>query len=197
MLTTQSRLRRFLTLVLCQILVHSWAFAGQQTGLGIVVLSGNNEENVIDEVPPQPFSVRILDVNGNPVNGATVVFSAPSDGPGGVFPTGASFSTISDEEGRALGLLYRPNSIEGAYVIQVRAEYQGQSATATIRQSNVLVKKAKSSSKRKFVIVAVAGAGAVLAATALGGGGSGGNSGTPVRPGTPTITFGSSSIGGQ
>ena len=94
--------------------------------------------------------------------------------------------------------MYRPNSVEGSYTIQVRAEYQGESAMATVRQSNVLVKKSKMSSKRKYVFVALAGAGAAIAASGLsGGGGGGGNSGTSVRPPTPTITFGGSSIGGQ
>jgi hypothetical protein len=65
---------------------------------------------------------------------------------------------------------------------------------ATIRQSNVLVKKSKMSNRRKFVFVALAGTGAAIAATGLAGGGS---SGTPARPATPTITFGGSSIGGQ
>ena len=39
-----------------------------------------------------------------------------------------------------------------AYTIQVRADYQGESVMATIRQSNVLVKKSKMSSKRKVCI---------------------------------------------
>jgi hypothetical protein len=101
---------------------------------------------------------------------------------------------MTDEDGRALGLLYHPNSIEGSYTVQVRAEFLGQSSMTSIRQSNVLVKKSKVSSKRKFVIAAVAGAGAAIAASALGGGGS---SATPARPATPTITFGNASIGGR
>jgi hypothetical protein len=169
--------------------------AGQQAGLKVIVIRGNGMENVINEVPPEPFAVQVVDATDRPISGATVVFTAPSDGPGGTFPTGASFSTITDEEGRALGLLYRPNSIEGSYTIKVRAEFLGQSAMASIRQSNVLVKKSKVSNKRKFVIAAVAGAGAAIAASALGGGG---NSSTPARPSTtPTITFGNASIGGR
>jgi hypothetical protein len=167
--------------------------AGQQPGLKVIVLRGNGMENVINEVPPEPFAVRVVDVDNHPVSGATVMFSAPSNGPGGTFPTGASFSTISDEEGRALGLLYHPNSVEGNYTIQVRAEFLGQSSMTSIRQSNVLTKKSKVSNKRKFVIAAVAGAGAAIAASALGGGGS-----SPAAPpATPTITFGNASIGGR
>jgi len=174
-------------------------FGGQQVGLKAIVVSGNGEENVINEIPPAPFAVRVVDAANRPISGAMVMFTAPSSGASGSFPTGLTFSTISDEDGRALGLLYRPNSVEGVYTIQVRVEYQGESAMATIRQSNVLVaKKAEMSSKRKFVYVALAGAGAAIAATALSGGGGGSsNSGGPARPPVPTITFGGSSIGGQ
>jgi adhesin/invasin len=179
-------------------MLNAPTFAGQQEGVRVIVVSGSGIENVINEVPPEPFAVRVVDKADRPISGATVTFTAPSDGPGGSFPTGTSFSTISDEEGRALGLLYRPNSLEGSYMIQVRAEYLGQSAIASIRQSNVLVKKAKMSNKRKFVIAAVAGAGAAIAASALGGGASSGTSSPAARPAAPpTITFGTSSIGGQ
>jgi hypothetical protein len=177
---------------LCQLLFSTSIIAGQQPGLKVIVVRGNGMENVINEVPPEPFAVRVVDVDNHPISGATVMFIAPSNGPGGTFPTGASFSTITDEEGRALGLLYHPNSVEGNYTIQVRAEFLGQSSMTSIRQSNVLIKKSKSS-KRKFVIAAVAGAGAAIAASALGGGGSS----TAARPATPTITFGNASVGGR
>jgi hypothetical protein len=199
-LQIQGRCRLFLTLLCIQMILCAPAFGGLQAGLKIIVVSGNGEENVINEVPPAPFAVRVVDAANHPITGAMVMFTAPSSGPGGSFPTGLTFNTISDEEGRALGLLYRPNSVEGTYTIQVRVEYQDESAMATIRQSNVLVaKKAKMSSKRKFVFVALAGAGAAIAASGLGGGGGSGsgNSGAPARPPTPTITFGGSSIGGQ
>ena len=172
-------------------------FGGQQVGLKVVVVSGNGDENVINEIPPAPLAVQVVDAANHPITGAMVLFTAPSSGPGGSFPTGLTFNTISDEDGRALGLLYRPNSVEGAYSIQVRVEYQGESVMATIRQSNVLVaKKATMSSKRKFVFIALAGAGAAIAA-ASGLGGGGGSSSAPPRPLMPTITFGGSSIGGQ
>jgi hypothetical protein len=183
-----------LSVLLCQLIFSTSMIASQQEGVKIVVLRGSGTENVINEVPPEPLAVRVVDSANRPVSGVTVTFTAPAIGPGGTFPTGVSFSTITDEEGEALGLLYHPNSVEGSYTIQVRVESLGQSAMASIRQSNVLVKKSKVSNKRKFVIAAVAGAGAAIAASTLGGGGS---SGASARPATPTITFGNASIGGQ
>jgi hypothetical protein len=111
-----SRFRRFLPLLFCQIIFCASTFAGPQAGLKVIVLSRNGEENVINDFLPQPFAV--VDAANRPVTGATVMFTAPSNGPSGAFPTGLTFSTISDEEGRALGLLYRPNSIEGSYTIR-------------------------------------------------------------------------------
>jgi hypothetical protein len=193
LLRIQRRCRRFLTVVLCQVLFSTLIVAGQQPVLKVIVLRGNGMENVINEVPSEPFAVRVVDADNHPISGATVMFTAPSNGAGGTFPTGTSFSTISDEEGRALGLLYHPNSVEGNYTIQVRAEFLGQSSMTSIRQSNVLTKKSKVSNKRKFVIAAVAGAGAAIAASALGGGGGS----TAAPPATPTITFGNASVGGR
>jgi hypothetical protein len=196
LLQVRRRFRPFLIVPVCLLILCPWTFAGQQAGLKIIVVGGSGQENVINEIPPEPLSVRIVNAANLPVTGATVVFTTPPTGPGGAFPTGPSFNTVSDEQGQALGLLYRPNSIEGSYMIQVRAEYMGESAMATIRQSNVLVKKSKVSGKRKFVIALVAGAGAAIAASSLSGGGNGSSS-APAGPAKPTITFGGSSIGGR
>jgi hypothetical protein len=173
------------------------SFAGSQVGLKIIVITGSGVENVINEIPPEPFAVRVVDANNRPVTGATVSFTAPSSGPGGAFPTGPGFSTFSDEEGRALGVLYRPNSVEGSYMIQVRAEYMGEMAAASIRQNNVMTKKNGRSMSRTLVIAVIAGAGAAIAAAGLSAGGGSSSSSPPPPPGVPTITFGTSSIGGQ
>src|SRR4051812_25153349 len=95
----QRRFLQFLTVTCCQIILCASMFAGQAAGLKIVVLSGNGEENIINEIPPQPFAVRVVDAANRPVTGANVMFTAPSSGPSGSFPTGMIFNTISDEDG--------------------------------------------------------------------------------------------------
>jgi len=180
----------------CELVLCLSAFAGQHVGLRIIVVRGSGAENVINEVPPEPLAIRVTDGDNRPVSAANVVFTAPSNGPGGAFPTGPAFNTFSDEEGRALGVLFRTNSLEGSYMIQIRAEYMGQVATTSIRQINVATKKSKMSTKRKFVIGAIAGVGAAIVAGGLSGGGGSGSSAAPPAA-APTITFGGSSIGGR
>jgi hypothetical protein len=186
--------RRLLAVLLVHLLLCQFLIAGQDVGVRVSVFAGNGAQNIVKEIPPEPLVVRVVDRDNRPIHGATVVFTAPSEGPGGDFPSGSKFITLTDEGGRALGVLYRANSVEGSYQIQVRAEYLGEEATASIRQSNVLGKK---SNGRTFLILAVAGAAA--AGTAIGAarrGDTGGNNpATPPRPAT-TITFGGSSVGG-
>jgi hypothetical protein len=190
----QTGLSRFFAIWLSQTILCQPIFAGQEIGLKIIVVTGSGTENIINEIPPEPFAVRVMDANNRPVPGATVVFTAPSNGAGGAFPTGPSFTTLTDEQGRALGVLYRPNAVEGSYMIQVRADYLGEVAMASIRQNNVLSKK---SSKKMLVILAVAGAGAAIAAGGLSRGGDNNAPNNPQLPIIPTITFGGSTVGGQ
>lgn len=186
--------RRLLAVLLVHLLLCQFLIAGQGVGVRVSVVAGNGAQNIVKEIPPEPFVVRVVDLDNRPISGATVVFTAPSEGPGGDFPSGATFITLTDEGGRALGVLYRANAVEGSYQVHVRAEYLGEEATASIRQSNVLGKK---SNGRMYLILAVAGT--AVAGTAIGavrGGNTGGNNPTtPPRPVT-TITFGGSSVGG-
>jgi hypothetical protein len=186
--------RQFLAVLLCQLVWSQSVLAVQTPALRVVI--GRDTQNVINEIPEEPLAVRILDADGHPVQGASVEFTAPASGASGTFPTGLTFTTITDQDGRALGLLYRPNAVEGAYTIRVRATYMGEVATGSIRQTNVAAKKA-GSNKKVFAILAAVGVGAAVAAVSRGGGGgTTGGASTP-SPSTPTITFGGATVGGQ
>src|SRR5262245_15185727 len=119
-MTLNPGLRRFVALLICYVVIGQLTFAGQTVGLRVIVTAGDGLQNVVNEVPPQPLAVRVVDRENRPVQGATVVFAAPASGPGGDFPTGATFSTLTDEDGRAVGVLFRPNEQEGPYSILVR-----------------------------------------------------------------------------
>ncbi len=191
--------RNVLTCVLIALYFFQTAWAQSTEGLRVQVVEGSGAQNIVEQIPATPLSVRVVDRNNRPVRGATVVFTSPSAGPSGDFANGQNvLSTLTDEEGIALAPQYRPNDVLGSYEIRVRADYLGQNASNSIRQTNVAQKK---SLGKIIAIMAVAGAagaaGAALAARkGAGGAASPSTSPTPVPGGGPTITFGGSSVAG-
>jgi hypothetical protein len=184
------RTKRFqaLVVVICHLLALQPAFsqqAGVQRGLKIVIVEGGGARNVVRQIPPRPLAVRILDANDQPVAGATVDFSAPQVGPSGEFANDSrSYSVTSDQDGLAVASGYHPNSIEGPYQIRVRAEFQGQTASELIPQTNIAQKKGRG---KLYAIIGIVGAAAAAIAFRGGSNGSSGNA--------PTITFGGGAVG--
>jgi hypothetical protein len=177
----------------CLCLAVQSVLAGQSNaGLRVQVVHGNGANNILENVPAQPVTVRVVDRESRPVQGARVTFTTPDTGPSGDFASGLNtLTTLTNEDGTAAALEFRPNEIPGAYEIQVRAEYLGEIATVAIRQTNVTGKK----SMTKYIVLAAV-AGAVVAVVSTR---SGGNSRQPSSTSTstaPTITFGSSSVTG-
>jgi hypothetical protein len=189
--------------LVCVSLAAQPALAGQSDlGLRIQIVQGNNAQNVLEQIPPNPIVIRVIDRNNRPVVGATVVFTAPETGPSGDFASGLNrFPTITDEDGVARAPEYRPNDVPGTYQIQVQVDYLGAVAAASIRQTNLASKK----SIGKVIVILVAAGVAGAAGTALAGrsgnksSATPGNSSTPTAPGAtiPTITFGGSSVTGK
>jgi hypothetical protein len=182
---------RVLTVIMCGLLALQSAF-GQQVGgqsrLRIVVVEGANVKNVTQEIPLRPLTVRVEDANSRPVAGATVVFNSPETGPSGEFANDSrTFSAITGEDGLATARGYHPNTVTGAYQIQVRAESQGMTATAGIPQRNIAPQHG---GRLKIIaILAIAGAavGAVVAARS--------RTSPPATPTAPTITLGGGAVG--
>lgn len=184
---------RWIVAILCQWLALSPVFA-QQSGLRIVIVEGTGARNVAQEIAPRPLIVRVEEANNQPVSGATVTFTAPGIGPSGEFENDTrTYRTITGEDGLAGSGPYHPNLATGDYQIQVRAEFQGQTATAFIRQANVGARKSRG---KLFAIAAVAGA-AVVAAIAAGSGGRQTTTTPPTPTPTPSPTAPSISLGGS
>jgi len=198
---SQSWMRRLCAIALsCLVLFESAIAAQSDLGLRLLIIQGNGAENVVEQIPPAPLTVRVVDRNNRPVAGASVLFTAPAAGPSGDFPNGTNTITrFTDEDGITIAEQFHPNSVEGDYLILVRATYMDQSVSAAIRQTNVRPKKPLG---KKLVFLALAGAAAGAAFAAKKGGGSSqsqtpGGTPTPSVPGTtPTITFGGSTVGG-
>jgi hypothetical protein len=185
--------------VITCLLVVAQSLAAGQSGLGLraIVVQGNGARNIIEQIPPTPLIVRVVDRNDRPVPGATVVFSAPEAGPSGDFANGmGSLTTLTDENGLAAAPHFAPNASEGAYQIAVRAQYLDEVALTRIAQTNVAPKK---SFAKMIVILAAAGGAAAGAAVLAGRSSSGSPASAPSAPAspvtTPAISFGGATVG--
>jgi len=176
-------LDRFVATFLFLVFIPQFALAQSAIGLRLQIVQGDRSQNVIGRSAAVPITVRVTDRNNRPVNGATVVLTAPDKGASGDFDGQNSFRLMTNEQGLAVVRNYRPNRVEGRYPVLVQAEYLGELATGIMVQTNAVGKK----SHGKMIAIAAAAGGAVgIAMAARGGGGS-----TPSTPGTlPTISFG-------
>jgi hypothetical protein len=187
-------LRRSAAILISSLLTLLPAFARQGAGtlgLRIVVVSGDAVENPVDRATTEPFGVVVVDRDNILIPNAQVEFLVPEAGPGGQFEGGqATYQTTTDQTGRALAGRYVANGTAGAYVVRVRAEFGGESATAVIPQTNVR----PSGSGRVIAILSAIGA-AVGATIAIKGAGGSSPPSTPTpRPTVPAIGLGESSV---
>jgi hypothetical protein len=186
----------WLTLFVCCLVVFEATVAGQAggpVGLRVAVTVGNGAKNTIEQVPPEPITVIVTDRNNRPIQGSAVILTAPPRGPSGEFADGSNTTRLmTNRDGLVTVNQYLPNRVTGDYEIMVRAEFNGEGATATMQQSNIKPKK----SHAKMLAIVGIGAAAVGAAVVAGHRG-GGNSGSSSSSGNaPTISFGGSSVGG-
>jgi hypothetical protein len=186
---------------MCLWLAAQTALAGQSNvGIRVQIVQGNDARNIMEQIPATPITIRVIDRNNRAVQGATVVFTTPENGPSGDFANGLNtLRTITNEDGIAVASEYRPNEIPGTYQIRVQVDYLGEAVTSMIRQTNAAGKKSFS---KLIVILAVAGAagaaGTALAARSSKTAANPSSSSTPGSTGgsIPTITFGGSSVTG-
>jgi hypothetical protein len=191
---------RFLAIVLTAVLAlpvpSRMAAQTPAPRLNLVILDGEGAVNNIKLRTAREPIVQVEDENHKPVAGAAVVFSLPSNGAGGSFATGQTFTTVTDSTGRAVGRGLKPNGIQGRYEIRVTASKDGQTASASIAMSNMVPAAAAGGaavSGKLIAILAIAGAavaGGVVAATRNGGNGGGSittSTVTTITPGTGQV----------
>jgi hypothetical protein len=164
----------------------------------IVIVEGEGAiNNVRQRVAREPI-VQVEDENRKPIAGAAVTFLLPNQGAGATFANGARSLTITtDAQGRAAARGLRPNSVSGKYEIRVNASHQGQTASATISQTNALAAAAAGFgiSAKLLTILAIAG-GAAAVGTVAATRGNGGGNGTPAGGNRTVIVPGSPTVGG-
>lgn len=156
-------------------------------GIHLVVVEGEGAVNNVKQRTARQTVVEVQDDNHKPIAGALVSFTLPSDGPSATFFNGTHLlSVTTDAQGRAVTQALRPNKMQGKFQINVRANYQGQSTTTTVAQSNALLAGAAVSGTT-VAIIAVAGAAAAGLAVGLTKALGGGSNSARVSVGTPTV----------
>jgi hypothetical protein len=143
-------------------LVSSTAAAQQPTtaaGLKIVVIEGEDAVNIIQQKTAVAPVVEVRDRNNLPVSGVAVTFSI--GGQGASFGGASTLTVVTNAAGQATAAGLTPTAT-GALQISATASFQGQTAVATIVQSNVMT------------AAEVAGAGGAAGGSGAGGGGGAG-----------------------
>ena len=146
------------------------------------------------------LTVLITDETGRPVEGATVSFTLPADGPSGVFNSGARTEIAATRaDGRAAVWGMRWNRTAGPFEIRITAVKGPARAGAVSSQYLSNAPEAKKPGagsghhKLLWISLALAGAAAAGAVGLVGGKATttaAAASVTPLQIGTPTITLG-------
>lgn len=156
-----------LAIVAIVLLTGHAAFA-QEPSLRVVVIEGEDGVNIIQQKTAVRPIVEVRDRNNLPVPGAVVTFSI--QGGASTFGGASTLTIATNAAGQAAVTGLTP-SAAGAFQIQVSAAFQGQIATATIAQTNVLT-------AAQAAAAAGATSGGTSASSAGGGaGGAGGGAG--------------------
>ena len=145
--------------------------AAQADALRIVVVEGEDAVNIVQQKTAVAPVVEVRDRNDQPVAGAIVRFAIRQGR--GTFAGARTLSVTTNAAGRAVATGLTPTG-SGALQIGASATFQGQTAVATITQTNVMT---------AVQAAAASGGGASGTAApggAAGGGGGGGLSGTTV-----------------
>lgn len=205
------------TLAFCIALSLSAAAFAQtlaNPALKIVVIEGEDAVNIIQQKTAVAPVIEVRDRNNLPVSGATVTFAI--SGQGASFAGAPTVTVVTNAAGQATAAGLTPTTA-GAIHISATATFEGQTAVATIAQSNVVTAAEAVGSTTGAgggsttgstagaaggtggglsgatlgIIGAVAGGGALVAAKAAGGGGDSPTASTPTATApatTPTTT---------
>lgn len=175
--------------------------AAEQTGtesqLKVVVVQGQGAINNVRSRTSNEIIVRVEDESQQPVAGASVAFTLPSQGPSGSFVNGEQTLVLTtDNMGTAVARGLTPNRVEGKLEIRITASHQGKTASAAITQFNMAVQNPKSGGSGKWIAILVAAGAAGAAGAVLGTrNGSSPNTPTPTAPPVISISAGSGSVG--
>ena len=171
--------------------------------LQIRVIEGEGVAYPLGGRATRGVTVQVTDETGKPMEGASVSFRLPDEGPSGTFANGSrSEIATSKADGKAAAWGMQWNRTEGSFEIRITAvKGQARAGTvcpiylskATAETDSPSPLKLARSHKWMWITLAVAGgAGIAVAAAAMGGKTSTptGPATTPTSIGTPTIVIG-------
>ena len=128
-----------LAVALCALLVIPSPARALDAAIQIRVLVGEGGINNINQNVASEPVIEVVDATGKPVAKAAVTLRSPASGPSVTFFGASRVATMTtDEQGRVRVSGMLPNTIEGTFQIDVEAEYNSSTATATITQSNAV-----------------------------------------------------------
>jgi len=135
--------------------------------LFIEIVQGEDVVNNVKQRVARDPQIVVYDENHNPVNGATVTFLLPKDGPGAHFPGGKfSYTTTTGPDGQATAPGLQANNAVGSYKINVVVSSQGTTTTTTIPMANILAATVAAGTSALTTIVIVSVAAGVAGTTA-------------------------------
>jgi hypothetical protein len=181
------------------------AAQGDPAILQIRIIEGEGLVYAAGSRATRGITVQVTDETGKPVEGASVSFRLPEDGPSGAFSTGSKSEIATTRaDGRASVWGMQWNRTAGSMEVRITA-VKGQARAGTICSSYIseaaagLVSASDSrvggGSSHKWVWILLVAAGAVGAGAVVAAGGKSSSSSAPTAAagpsiGTPSITIG-------
>jgi hypothetical protein len=167
--------------------------------LKVIALAGDGDRNDLERRIMAPLVVEVSDQNDRPIEGASVVFRFPAQGPGASFSDQRKSATVrTNAQGQAAAVGWNANNEAGTFEIHVTAAYGNQMGETTISMTNVrritaeMTDRPRSFWSSKWVKLGVIGRAALATGVIVATRGSGSGSGSS----SITITPGSPSVGG-
>jgi len=166
-----SRVRLFIALFV--LLIHCPLRAADPASLQIRVEEGDGLSYATGSRATRGITVQVTGESGDPVDGATVTFTLPESGPGGVFSSGSRTETLNTRaDGRASVWGMRWNKQAGSVDVIITAS-KGQAHAGTVCSLRLTESAGGQSisnggSSHKWLWIALAAAGAAGAGVAVG-----------------------------
>ena len=172
--------------------------------LTIRVAEGDGAAYPVGSRATRGLTVLVTDETGRPVEGATVSFTLPAEGPGGVFSTGGRTEIAATRaDGRAAVWGMQWNRTAGPFEIRITA-VKGQARAGVVSSQSLSnapevraaasgkIHPARGGHKLLWISLVVAGAAAagVAGVAARNTSSTAASSVTPLKIGTPTISLG-------